>query len=64
MYEYAGFCHPDIFSPSPTRGRTETTYEADVGGELAADSETEPKDLTEVDVVLGWGQITCGLDRR
>lgn len=33
--------------------------EADVAGELAADSETEPEELAEVDQALGRGQITC-----
>jgi len=33
--------------------------EADIAGELAADSETEPEELVQVDGELGWGQITC-----
>jgi hypothetical protein len=33
--------------------------EADTAGELAADSETEPEKLVQVDGELGWGQITC-----
>ena len=39
------------------------SIEADAAGELAADSETEPEELAEVDRALGWGQITCSLGR-
>lgn len=35
------------------------SIEADIAGELAADSETEPEELMQVDRALGWGQITC-----
>lgn len=46
--------------PAKTRQVTYRNHmEADVAGELAADSETEPEELTEVDVALGRGQITC-----
>ena len=39
------------------------SIEADIAGELAADSETEPEKLMQVDRALGWGQITCSLRR-
>ena len=35
------------------------SIEADIAGELAADSETEPEKLMQVDRALGQGQITC-----
>ena len=35
------------------------SIEADIAGELAVDSETEPEKLMQVNRALGWGQITC-----
>ena len=42
----------------PARLRTETLYEADALGELAADNEASPEDEAEVDGEFGQGKIT------
>jgi len=43
---------PRISSGQAPPGDVQKSHEADVGDELTAESETEPKDLTEVDVTL------------
>lgn len=49
---------PGLFTPRPTRLRTEIPYEADVSGEWAADHEANLETGTEVNGKLGQGQIT------